>query len=161
MQSFNNNTSSSELLRHILATIAYRLNKVLHNPDEKFFLLQLPEGVRSPAEILCHMSQVLAHVPAVIEQRTAQKQEPLPWQKESGRFYELLKEADIALQKSNVTAETAMRLIQGPLADILTHTGQLAMMRRLAGNSLPGENFMKADVKMGSFGESEQKDGSA
>jgi len=42
-----------------------------------------------------------------------------------------------------ITAET---LLQGPLSDAMTHAGQLAMLRRLAGNPVAPENFIVADI---------------
>jgi hypothetical protein len=43
-------------------------------------------------------------------------------------------------------------LIQGPIADALTHVGQIAMLRRLAGCPIPGENYFAADIAPGRVG---------
>jgi hypothetical protein len=47
----------------------------------------------------------------------------------------------------------AEALFQGPIADALTHVGQLAMQRRLTGAPTRGENFFVAVVTAGQVGE--------
>jgi len=41
---------------------------------------------------------------------------------------------------------TEHQLLQGPFADALTHAGQLALLRRLAGSPVPAESFVEADI---------------
>ena len=41
---------------------------------------------------------------------------------------------------------TPEQLLQGPLSDAMTHAGQLAMLRRLAGSPVSPENFVYADI---------------
>ena len=44
------------------------------------------------------------------------------------------------------------RLFQGPVADALTHTGQIAMLRRLAGFRKLDEDFYRAEIAVGQTG---------
>ncbi len=44
------------------------------------------------------------------------------------------------------------RLFQGPIADALTHVGQIAFLRRLAGFPVRGENYARADITIGKVG---------
>ena len=48
---------------------------------------------------------------------------------------------------------TDEKLFQGPIADALTHVGQLAMMRRAAGAPVKGENYFVADITVGRVGQ--------
>ena len=77
---------------------------------------------------------------------------PLPWQEEIARFYRTLGAFDARLAEVGAGASTAEKLFQGPIADALTHTGQLAMLRRLAGLKMKGENYYQADVTVGRVG---------
>ena len=43
-------------------------------------------------------------------------------------------------------------MFQGPIADALTHIGQIGMMRRMAGAPVRGENYFKADIAAGRVG---------
>ena len=41
---------------------------------------------------------------------------------------------------------SAERLLQGPFADAMTHAGQLALLRRLAGTPVAPEDFSTAEI---------------
>ena len=43
------------------------------------------------------------------------------------------------------------QFLQGPLSDAMTHVGQLAMLRRWAGDPLPGERYTEAPIEAGRF----------
>jgi hypothetical protein len=62
------------------------------------------------------------------------------------RFHAGLDRLDAMLASDMPLNAPAERLIQGPLADALTHIGQIALMRRMAGASIRGENFFAAEI---------------
>jgi hypothetical protein len=78
--------------------------------------------------------------------------DPLPWPGEVARFFHALEAFDQGIATLGVDVETANRLFQGPIADALTHTGQLAMLRRMAGCPIRGENYVVADIAVGRTG---------
>jgi hypothetical protein len=77
---------------------------------------------------------------------------PLPWEKESERFFTALKRFDDYLASDKPLAVSAEKLFQGPIADALTHIGQIAMLRRLAGLPMKGENYFVAEITVGRLG---------
>jgi hypothetical protein len=77
---------------------------------------------------------------------------PLPWDDESARFFRALTAFDEYLASDARLLATVEKLFQGPIADALTHVGQLAMLRRLAGKPVRGENYAKADIETGRVG---------
>jgi len=135
------------LLRHFLAALAYRTQKALRGAPMSFASFRAVPGVRTPHEILRHMSSVLGYARTFFiggEYRA----EPLPdLDLETRRFHSLLEDLghhlDQATPFRNTTPE---RMLQGPFSDAMTHTGQLIMLRRLAGSPVPPENFIVADI---------------
>jgi hypothetical protein len=77
---------------------------------------------------------------------------PLSWSEEKQRFFATLTAFDQYLAGSEPVHAELERLYQGPVADAINHVGQLAMMRRLAGYKIPGENFYVADIRTGQSG---------
>jgi hypothetical protein len=140
-----------ELLRHSLATLAYRATRALEGAPEGFGEFG---GVgRQPAQILAHMGDLFdwALSMAVGKPRW-QDSKPLPWAAEQLRFFALLQEMDAFLASAEPLQAPVERLLQGPVADALTHVGQLAMLRRLAGSPTHGEDFYVAAIAAGQVG---------
>jgi hypothetical protein len=140
------------LLRHTLATLAYRAGKAVRGAPPEF---QAFTGAgRTPAQILAHMGDLFDWALSIVEGReTWRNSTPLPWEQEVGRFYASLGAFDQRLAGGGAIRNgLAERLFQGPIADALTHTGQIAMLRRLAGCSMKGENYFKAEIKAGAVG---------
>ncbi|HEU4479329.1 MAG TPA: hypothetical protein VFR80_12490 [Pyrinomonadaceae bacterium] len=137
-----------QLLRHFLAALAYRTQKAVREAPSDFDHFRSGPGVRTPAELLCHMTSVLGYA------RTcfiggAYRPEPLPsLRDEIQRFHEMLESLADHLQNRSPLLEgmTEERLLQGPFSDAMTHAGQLALLRRLAGTPIPPENFIVADI---------------
>ena len=137
-----------KLLRHFLAALAYRTQKALRDAPSDFGSFRAGSEVRTPAELVCHMTSVLGYARTFFvggQYRPA----PLPsLSEEVERFHEMLVdlgshlEADTPLLKEM----TAARLLQGPFSDAMTHAGQLALLRRLAGSPVPPENFVVANI---------------
>jgi hypothetical protein len=136
------------LLRHFLAALAYQTQKALRDAPESFAGFQAGEGVRTPQDLLRHMTSVLGYARTFIigGYYTA---ELLPdMQSEIARFHEMLEDLGTRLREgATFTGTTPDAILQGPFSDAMTHAGQLALLRRLAGSPVPPENFVKADIR--------------
>ncbi len=137
----------AELLRHCLATLAYRVQKALRGAPDGFGEFSAGQGVRTPRELVRHITSVLGYARTFLV-GGVYFLEPLPTLRdEVERFHGIT--ADLA---SHLRAGTPLRgisteqLLQGPLADALTHAGQLAMLRRLSGEPVASENFLMAEI---------------
>ena len=136
------------LLRHFLAALAYRTQKALRDAPEEFGDFRADEGVRTPAELVRHMTSVLGYSRTFFvggQYRPA----PLPsLQEEIRRFHEMVEDVAGRIEAGAPLLEgmTEERLLQGPFSDAMTHAGQLAMLRRLAGVPVPPENFIVAEI---------------
>jgi hypothetical protein len=144
-----------ELIRHFLSTISYRAEKALEKAPENFPSLELRDGVRTPKEIMHHINELIIRSKKRIKNEDLDgfTLEDLEWEDEVNRLFFSVKELDdtIVEEQDNLDPELAKRLLQGPLADVMTHIGQLAMLRRLAGSPIIAENFMRADISPGKF----------
>ena len=140
------------MLRHTLATLAYRAGKVLRDAPPGFSDFRAGETSRSAGQILAHMGDLMDWGASIAEGNQAWKDSPLQaWDADVDRFFAALARFDAALAAAGAGAP-AEKLFQGPVADALTHTGQLAMMRRLAGVPIMGENYFIAEIAEGRVG---------
>jgi hypothetical protein len=138
-----------ELLRHTVASLAYRSARALDGAPESFATFDGCGG-RRPVEILAHMGDLFDWALSVVEGNERWRSStPLSWEAEKARFFDALKSFDDYLASDNRLHAEAEPIFQGPIADALTHVGQLAMMRRLAGSPTCGENFFVATVVAG------------
>src|SRR5215475_11327997 len=145
--------SARDLLRHCLATIAYRAGKVLRDVPDSFAKFQPPEKARTPEQILTHMGDLQDWALSMTSGNPAWKDsQPLPWPQEVQRFFTTLKRFDDFLAGDEQLHASPEKLFQGPVADTLNHVGQMAMLRRLAGFPMKGENYFKADIATGRVG---------
>lgn len=146
-----------QLLRHTVATVAYRGGKALRGAPESFADFAVGEKPRTPAQILAHIGDLFDWALSIArgEQRWNDAK-PRPWNDEVGRFFATLKNFDDFLASGEPLRAPAEGLVQGPIADALTHVGQIAMLRRLAGCPIKGENYFKAEIVAGRVG-SEQE----
>jgi hypothetical protein len=135
------------MLRHFLAALAYRTQKALRDAPAGFGDFRAGQDVRTPAEVLRHMTSVLGYARTFFV-GGRYRPEPLPTlAAEIERFHEML--ADVAAHLERGTELRDIRpeqLLQGPFADTMTHAGQLAMLRRLAGDPVAPENFIFAEI---------------
>jgi hypothetical protein len=137
-----------ELLRHALATLAYRAARALDGAPESF--ASFDGAGRKPAGILAHMCDLFDWALSMAEgDQRWHNTEPLPWPQEKQRFFAALRAFDAYLASDKPMHAEIERLFQGPVADALTHVGQLAMLRRLAGSPTIGENFFVASITEG------------
>lgn len=140
-------------LRHTLATLAYRGGKALRGASPAFASFRIAETGKNPVQILAHVGDLLDWTLALAKGEKVWKEaEPLPWDDEVARFHAALGHADAYLASEAPLAAQPERLFQGPIADALTHVGQLAMLRRLAGEPMKGENYYVAQVEVGRVG---------
>ena len=141
------------LLRHALATLAYRGGKVLRDAPEGFAGFRAAPDLRTPVEILAHVGDLFAWAVALARgEHVWNDSPPLPWEQEVERFFSGLAAFDRVLAAGDPLGFDAGRLLQGPVADALTHVGQLALLRRLAGAPIRGENYFKAGIEVGRVG---------
>ena len=142
-----------QLLRHTVATVAYRGGKALRGVPESFATFSPCEGARTPARILAHMGDLFDWALSMASgEQTWHDSKPLAWDAEVARFFVSLKKFDDYLASSEPLRAPAEGLFQGPIADALTHVGQMALLRRLAGCQIKGENYFKAEITAGRVG---------
>lgn len=142
-----------ELLRHTVATTAYRAGKALRGAPETFGSFRSGEDSRTPGKILAHLGDLFDWALAMAQGQSAwHDSEPLAWNTEVGRFFAALKKFDDYLASGEPLHEAVERLFQGPVADALNHVGQIAMLRRMAGSPIRGENYFKAEITAGRVG---------
>jgi hypothetical protein len=141
------------LLRHTVATLAYRGGKAIRGAPENFSQFRAGDTTRTPAEILAHIGDLLDWALSLATGKEKwHNSRPASWEKGSGRFFAALETLDGYLASTKPLACSAERLFQGPVADAFTHVGQIAMLRRLAGSPVRGENYQRARIKAGVVG---------
>lgn len=140
------------MLRHTVATLGYRGGKTLQDAPPDFGTFRIGEKTRTPAQIVAHIGDLLDWALGLANGvHEWHDSVPLPWNEEVARFFAGLENLDKRLASGPIGIP-AERLFQGPIADALTHIGQIAMLRRLAGSPVRGENYAKADIVAGRIG---------
>ena len=143
----------TEMLRHTVATLAYRGAKAVRGASDSFASFKASDTTRTPAEILAHIGDLLDWALSIASgHETWNNAEPLAWDKEIERFHAALKSFDDYLASDSELDASCERLFQGPVADALTHVGQIAMLRRIAGEPMKGENYSRAKIQAGRVG---------
>jgi hypothetical protein len=143
--------SKRELLRHTVATLAYRGAKVVREAPSDFAGFTGAE--RTPGQILAHIGDLLDWALSMAKgNQQWHDSKPLSWDEEGQRFFTALQRFDDYLASTEPLHTSAEKLFQGPIADALTHVGQLAMLRRLAGKPIRGENYFVAEIAGGRVG---------
>ena len=141
------------LLRHTLATLAYRGRKAVAGAPAGFAEFQVAVATRTPGQILAHIGDLFDWALSLADgQHRWHDSSPLPWEEETARFFEALRKFDQRLASHAPLECPAERLFQGPVADALTHIGQISLLRRLAGAPVRAENYFKADIAVGRVG---------
>jgi hypothetical protein len=141
------------LLRHTLATLAYRGGKAVRNAPPEFAALRVGESTRTPAEILAHVGDLLDWALGLARGvHVWHDSAPLEWNAEVARFFRALEALDAQLASDAPLGRSAEEIFQGPIADALTHVGQLTFLRRLGGSPVRGENYARAEIVAGRVG---------
>jgi hypothetical protein len=145
--------ATREFLRHTIATVAYRGGKVVRDAPGGFDTFRIGDTGRSAVQILAHLGDLLEWTLHLCRgEQVWRDAAPGTWDEESARFFVGLTALDAFLASDAPLQSSAERVFQGPIADALTHVGQLAMLRRLAGGPIRGENYFKADIEKGRVG---------
>ena len=141
------------LLRHALATLAYRAGKALRAAPPEFAEFRVAAKSRTPIQIVAHLGDLLDWALHLCEgEHVWQDSTPISWQREVERFFARLATLDARFATGRPLGFPAERIFQGPIADAFGHVGQLAMLRRLAGSPVRGENYFKAEIATGRVG---------
>jgi hypothetical protein len=150
----NDALARRRFLRHTLATLAYRAEKPLRDAPEGFATFQAHPGSRTPAEILAHMCDLFDWALSLAHgEHRWHPIAPTTWDADCARFFAGLRALDACLADETAPLGwSAEAIFQGPIADALTHTGQLSMLRRMAGAPVRGENYARADIRAGRVG---------
>ena len=139
-----------ELLRHTVATLAYRGSKAIRDSGEDFGAFSCGPATRTPLQILAHIGDLLEWGLSLAKgEQIWRNSAGESWSKEGARFHACLEDLDNFLASDAELKAPAERLFQGPIADALTHVGQLAMLRRMAGGPIKGENYYVAAIESG------------
>jgi hypothetical protein len=142
-----------QLLRHTLATLAYRGGKAVRGASDTFAQFRASEHTRTPVDILAHIGDLMDWALSIAQgQQRWHSSAALAWDAEMQRCFTALEALDAYLASNNLLHEPAEKLFQGPIADALTHVGQIAMLRRLAGVPVRGENYHQAHIAAGRVG---------
>lgn len=149
----NEEVSARDLLRHSLATIAYRAGKIVRDAPQGYVDFCAGQNCRTPVQILAHVGDLFDWAQSMATGKPAwHDSEPLSWPDEVQRLFDTLKRFDDFLASPAELHVPVEKLFQGPIADALNHVGQLAILRRLAGIPIRGENYYKADISTGRVG---------
>jgi hypothetical protein len=143
-----------ELLRHTLATVAYRGAKAVRGAPAGFALFKAGSSSRTPGQILAHVCDLFDWALHLCQGRHVWTDtEPAAWHADVARFHEAMRALDAFLASEDPLHVSPERLFQGPIADALTHVGQITLLRRMAGTPVRGENYLKAEIVAGRVGE--------
>ena len=145
--------SPKELFRHTLSTLAYRGGKAFRGAPESFSDFRIGASGRTAGEILAHLGDLLDWALIMAKEKHVwHESAPQAWDQDVERFFTALAAFDDFIASDAPLQAPLDKLFQGPVADALTHVGQIAMLRRLAEAPVKGENFFKADIAVGRIG---------
>jgi hypothetical protein len=145
--------SARDMIRHTLATIAYRAGKIVRDAPQGYVEFQAGHDCRTPVQILAHIGDLFDWALGMSKGKPDwHASKPLEWPDEVQRFFESLKRFDDFLAGSEALQASPEKLMQGPVADALNHVGQLAILRRISGMPIRGEDYYSADIASGRVG---------
>lgn len=141
-----------EVLRHMVATVAYRGGIAVADAPENFATFRPHETARTPGEILAHIGDLLQGSLYLVKgEMVFLTSAPLSWKEETARFIFAVKEFDCYLASDESLACPVEKLVQGPIGDALTHVGQIVMLRRMAGAPIKPEGYFEANIIAGTL----------
>lgn len=142
-----------DVVRHLVATLAYRAAKALRGVPPGFAARAAAPGSRTPVQIVAHLADLMAWGVTIARGvQTWQAGGGQDWDVEVARFFGGLEALDREIAGLALSRETIETLIQGPLADALTHVGQIALLRGLAGDPVKPESYARATIVRGRVG---------
>ena len=140
-------------LRNTVATLAYRGGKATRGADDDFASFRASPTSRTPIMVLCHIGDLLDWALRIARGEPSYTEAlPASWAGEVQRFHKALQDLDAYLASDAPLGASAEKIFQGPIADALTHVGQLNYLRRLAEAPVRGENYFLADITSGRVG---------
>ena len=143
-----------EVLRHMVATVAYRGGLACADAPESFATFRAHSTTRTPGEILAHIGDLIeGSLHLVKGDLIFLTSTPLPWKEEVMRFFSAVKAFDSYLASEGQLACPVEKLVQGPVGDALTHVGQIVMLRRMAGSPIRPEPYFTAEIVAGKLDE--------
>ncbi len=139
-----------ELLRHLVATVAYRGRIAVSEAPEGFATFRIEGGGRTPGELLAHLGDLLEGTRYLLQgEMVMLTSSPLPWGEGVSRFFSAAKQLDAFLASEAPLACPVEKLVQGPVGDALTHVGQIVLLRRVAGSPIQAASYFTADIAPG------------
>ena len=148
-----NPDSKREMLRHTVATLSYRGAKAVRGADDLFASFRASETTRTPAQILAHIGDLLDWALSISQGKQKwHNSQPQSWEMDSQRFFAALAAFDAYLASGEPLGAPVEKLFQGPIADALTHVGQIAILRRMADAPVRAENYFRAEIVAGRVG---------
>ena len=141
-----------ELLRHLLAALAFRARIAVAGAPPDFAAFKLDETVRTPAELLAHLGDLLEGSLYLMRGEFVHlNSSPRVWNEEIERFFAAAEAFDSYLASDAPLGQPIEKIMQGPIADALTHVGQIVMLRRIAGSPVKSEGYFAAEIVAGKF----------
>src|ERR1700682_5594971 len=145
--------SERQLLRHTVATLAYRGGKTLRGAPEGFPGIRASKTTRTPGQVLAHIGDLLDWALSISQGKQEwRNSQPQSWELDSQRFFAALAAFDSYLASGETLGAPGEKLFQGPVADALTHVGQIAILRRMADAPVRAENYFRAEIVSGRVG---------
>lgn len=145
--------TSRQFLRHILATVAYRGGKSMRGAPAGFAEFRASATTRTPGQILAHLGDLLDWALSQVSGKEKwSDSKPIAWDEGVKRFFASLRALDDYIGSDSPLGCTPEKLFQGAIADVLTHVGQISMLRRLAGSPVRSENYSRAEIVAGRVG---------
>ena len=143
-----------EVLRHLVATVAYRGGLTVVDAPESFASFRAHETTRTPGELLAHIGDLLEGTLYLVKGELVYlTSTPLPWKEEISRFFRAVQAFDSYLASEAPLACPVEKLVQGPIGDALTHVGQLVILRRMSGNPIRAAAYFTAEIVAGDINE--------
>jgi hypothetical protein len=141
-----------ELLRHMVATVAFRGRIAVSGAPPNFAIFKAVESARTPGEILAHIGDLLYGSHFLLKGELVYlESDPLPWDDEIARFFNGVRELDSFLTTDLPLAHPVEKLVQGPIGDALTHVGQIILLRRIAGSPVETASYFEAEITPGLY----------
>lgn len=142
------------MLRHTLATLAYRAAKAVRGAPAAFGEFRASPSSRTPVRILAHMGDLFDWALTMADGKAVWNDAvPLSWDGEVERFFSALERFDARLADGRPLANPSPKIFAGPIANALTHTGQIAFLRRMSGAPVKGESYFRAEIETGRVGQ--------
>ncbi len=146
--------SKRELLRHLVATLAFRGGIAVLDAPLNFAEFRVHEKTRAAGEILAHIGDLIEGSLYLVKGEFVYLQSsPQKWDEDVHRFFNAVKEFDLYLASEAPLTQPVEKILQGPIADALTHIGQIVMLRRLAGKPIRKQSYFTAEIKAGEINE--------